>query len=300
MKYKTNKTRNLFHRGAQALKRYTGSDKHYACPICQQVFDESALDTKNDTKKLTLEHVPPASIGGKGIILTCKTCNSEAGAYIDAAMSNRDALAKFANFLIHGTASEAWKATLDIAGHRINVEVSEDEDNIIGMTIIDGSNDPKVINSLHAHMESLKHGFEFRITPRIRYNQRLAKIGDLKTAFLAAFAVFGYAYAFSTPLNPVRQQILNPKQQIIDGWSIKPDLAKNIAYLLLVPDPLPCLVVQFNNTAIILPTPNSTQNFYNDVAALYSEGGHIQLYGKPYQWPTKLEMESDFFIPPCS
>lgn len=171
MKYKANKTRNLFYRGAQARKRYTGSDKYYACPICEQEFDESALITKT----LTLEHVPPASIGGKGILLTCKKCNSEAGAQIDAAMSKRADLTEFANFMIQGTASESWKATLDIAGHRVNVEVSEDENNIIGMTIIDGSNDPKIIESLHAYMESLKHGFEFRITPRIHYNQRLAK-----------------------------------------------------------------------------------------------------------------------------
>lgn len=51
----------------------------YLCPISFKFFEKNSL-TKEE---LTLEHVPPESLGGKGIILTAKEINSRHGTAID-------------------------------------------------------------------------------------------------------------------------------------------------------------------------------------------------------------------------
>ena len=51
----------------------------YVCPQRLQAFPESALATG----WLTREDVPPKSVGGKKLVLTCRNCNSAAGHEMD-------------------------------------------------------------------------------------------------------------------------------------------------------------------------------------------------------------------------
>jgi HNH endonuclease len=76
----------LFRLGAAAVARLSpGRVDQYACPLCRTLWVEDAIDAG----MVTLEHVPPASMGGKGIVLTCERCNSPAGGTIDAAVRHR-------------------------------------------------------------------------------------------------------------------------------------------------------------------------------------------------------------------
>jgi hypothetical protein len=52
----------------------------YACPICLKEFTEEALADG----RLSAEHVPPESVGGRELLLTCKACNNTAGTKLDA------------------------------------------------------------------------------------------------------------------------------------------------------------------------------------------------------------------------
>ena len=80
------KKRELFERGVEAFEKITGKSYGlYVCPICAKGYDRHQLEAGT----LTLEHVPPKSLGGKGIVLTCKNCNSTAGHSVDAALANR-------------------------------------------------------------------------------------------------------------------------------------------------------------------------------------------------------------------
>jgi len=53
-----------------------------ACPICLTLFTEHALN-QDIENPLTIEHIPPYSLGGRGLILTCKKCNNGAGTKLD-------------------------------------------------------------------------------------------------------------------------------------------------------------------------------------------------------------------------
>jgi hypothetical protein len=75
----------LFATGASALSRISRYSNLYGCPICTRLLPAEALQSG----ELTLEHVPPRALGGRGIALTCKSCNTEAGSMVDAAVHGR-------------------------------------------------------------------------------------------------------------------------------------------------------------------------------------------------------------------
>ena len=52
----------------------------YPCPICLTPFTIEALADK----RLSAEHVPPKSVGGQELVLTCTSCNNLAGTKLDA------------------------------------------------------------------------------------------------------------------------------------------------------------------------------------------------------------------------
>jgi hypothetical protein len=71
----------------------------YVCPLCLRPFDHTALHTE-----LTIEHVPPESLGGKELVLTCRDCNSHAGHTIDAHARRQDVALGFLTGSARGTA----------------------------------------------------------------------------------------------------------------------------------------------------------------------------------------------------
>ena len=127
------------------------------------------------------------------------------------------------------------------------------------------------------------------------YNPRLALVGDLKAAFLAAFATFGYRYACDPRLKPVRQQILHPDQQIIDGWSwsITANQPDNARYLVVLIEPLSAVLVKLDMVDVLLPWLDSPLNFYVELATTYIPHGPLQGSGEYFAWPTTLEMMLD-------
>jgi hypothetical protein len=79
------KSRTLFDRGLAALMGLPYSAAHgYLCPICLRQY---AIED------VTEDHVPPKSLGGSVLCLTCGSCNSTAGHALDAAsLSFRNSL----------------------------------------------------------------------------------------------------------------------------------------------------------------------------------------------------------------
>ena len=88
------KAHRWFLAGAQVLAKLAPElpeGEWYACPLCQTFFTIDELDTKN----LTKEQVPPRSIGGREMVLTCRQCNNRAGATFDAHMERAEAFRRF-------------------------------------------------------------------------------------------------------------------------------------------------------------------------------------------------------------
>lgn len=274
----------LFSQGALAANSFFGCTDVYVCPICKERFDQSSLESGD----LTLEHVPPKAIGGKGIILTCKDCNNAAGSFLDSQISQRDKLDSFINILGKKTKGVAGHATFTLNNTPINVDVHHDG-NAISIFFLKDSNDPASITNAKAYLESLTgegnwKGSEFKLTPKITYHNRLMRVGELRCAFLACTAIFGYSFAFDPILEQVREQICNPhKESLPQWWFTKP--AKKLPAPILVSVLDGFVIINHNNLYTLLPWPSRQDDHFWKIAKLFEEKKSIKFSAKPYPWP---------------
>ncbi len=208
----------LFALGADALSRISPYRDLYACPSCKRLLPVTALDTG----ELTLEHVPPDSVGGKGIALTCKSCNSTAGHTVDAAIHGRKRLTDLAQGLSGRPAEFDGPVKLETGGITTNAKLSV-RGRSFTFSVDERQNHPSnfksQMSSLPQQPGSTSPGVELRVTARIPFDFDHARVGDLRSAFLATFALFGYRYAMHPRLEKVREQILRPDQRLIEGFS---------------------------------------------------------------------------------
>jgi hypothetical protein len=94
---------------------------------------------------LSLEDVPPRSVGGKPIALTCKGCNNAAGPVIDIAMKRRADLMRLDALIRNREDGEARRLTLNIGSERVNIKVVSKRHSPVKLEILGRWNDPSKI-----------------------------------------------------------------------------------------------------------------------------------------------------------
>lgn len=279
----------LFERGAEAARRVIGTAGIYFCPICQSEYDVASLASG----LLTLEHVPPASLGGRGIALTCKTCNNTAGHTVDAELHRRNELERFAELLLQGEGDGPLPAVIRIAGETANVQVVREEGGRTLIQLTPRNNNPDVMRRIGEHIGATRGAGQFNVTARARYSRRLVKVGELRSAFLAAFALFGYRYAFHPYLDSVRHQILHPNEKVIEYWNVglKQDAEQRAIALIREPR---AVLVQLGSRGVLLPPLDGPADFYEQLRPNYESGQRTDLTGQLFGWPETLLMHLDF------
>lgn len=277
----------LFDIGVRASSNYIVDEEiGYICPIC--------LEIKRDIQALSKEHVPPESVGGRVICLTCQQCNSTAGHSIDAAMQERIHMQEI---IMNGTKNK--HVQLKIGDSAVNSEIKRSEtkvDFIVNPQHNNPENRQKFMDNLAGFN---KEGGELQIWYRNKFNERHAMVGYLKSAYLAMFAKFGYAYILQECLNPVRKQIENPNEEIIlKWWLIRKDDIKN-PKIYIFNDPINCTVVAVKQHMIVLPALSEPFDQYERIRSI-TEGkekneciGEFQ-YTHSFPFPTRMEMLGDW------
>jgi hypothetical protein len=286
---------SMFERGSDAAARVLGTRDCYVCPLCTRTFTKQDLDSG----LLTLEHVPPRSLGGKAIALTCRTCNNAAGSSLDAEIYKRHEQRRFAQMIVGRDINYKGRAKLKVGEDDVHVEVSRTPDNQVTFNIIGSSNDPAAVLRVNDYLDGLSksgnaEGTQFRITSLVRYHHRRSQIGYLRAAYLVAFASLGYKYALSTALDGVRDQIHEPKSESLHGWMLEittPDLPE---FLFLVMESPNSLLVKFGTTGVFLPRPEDNENLYAKLRSEHSPNDLLNVSGAAVAWPTSLRLEWDF------
>ena len=179
----------------------------YICPLCLKAY---AIGNK----ELTLEHVPPESVGGKPILVTCKTCNSNRGADIDVFLTNELEIVHNLNHLD----TIPQKTKLAFNGVEINAQTTFNKTDGFKFMISPNNNSPIEFERFMTEAKNAKEGYEIKVAAKTTNHKRdydLANIALLKSAYLMAFHELGYMYVLNANTNIVREQILNPKKDVI-------------------------------------------------------------------------------------
>ena len=284
--------KEFFDRGVAAYQRVMGTDADvYFCPVCEEAFGRDALAEK----QLTLEHVPARALRGRPILLTCLDCQ-KLGSRQDAQVKNRTRLWDLNEALRGRDGEYTGKATLhfDELNVRADVEIRKGSAKFVPWT---KSNNPATFDAAMEYYsaQSKAGNLKFKVTPRIRLDVRLSKVGDLKTAYLAAFAKFGYRYAADLRLAAVRQQIRQPKAQILPPWWIRPNTdGEGFPTLVVLDSPTTALAVHLRTGIVVLPWLGTVPDPYPQLHAATDADGNVQMSGTIVPWPSGMEMLLDF------
>lgn len=116
-------------------------DKTYICPICLDQFQEKDI-ISSSANFLTEEDAPPAKLGGKRIVLTCKDCNSTAGHQIDNHLVNR---------IRENDENSFYKGTkqyrnIEFEGQNITAEITSNGDGTLRVFHKSKNNNPSLLD----------------------------------------------------------------------------------------------------------------------------------------------------------
>ena len=160
----------------------------YVCPLCMEIFYGSALN-QSVSNPLTLEDVPPKALGGKPVILTCKSCNNNSGRDLDSHLKAKIDLDLFM------CGEKEIPSTLGIKGNnhfKSLMSFNREERRFSFSYSHKNPYAKREIKSLASKWNGSK--FEFKIKGP---NQRRFQVALVRVAYLLAFEQFGYAYLLS-------------------------------------------------------------------------------------------------------
>lgn len=193
---------------SQELTRFKyGLRGLFRCPTC-------LFDYPTDSKEVTEEHIIPDSSGGKTTTFLCKACNSLFGHKQTRWLSDWIELNE-GNGLFH-VDPKKQRVQLKADGRTLNGSLTLAQDGALEFTT-----DPKRSNPVdfEAHWNGPKPA-KIKITAKLPVfsNEKLLRVGFLTAAYGLWFKNFGYSFVLQSSLDTVRQQILNPEQDLM-GWN---------------------------------------------------------------------------------
>jgi len=239
-------------------------------------------------------------MGGRGLLLTCRECNSGAGRKVDYQIKSQTELQSLGAILTGQSNGQETSANLVFNGESFPISVQKTEE-ATAIRLKEKSNDPKKVNRLKEYMAALSasnswDGKEFKINKTVKFDHRLLKVAFLKSGFLLITAMLGYRYAFDKRLSIVREQILNPENALLGTYFwIGPGKEQPFPKrrIILVSDPLPLFLVTYDMGAVILPSHSSPIDLYEIMRKNWEQEQAINFTGTVYKWPEKAVMVLD-------
>lgn len=282
----------LFSQGLEALEALgVNTEDEYVCPLCVHGFRRA------DIQALTLEHVPPRSLGGNPLVLTCRRCNQSAG--------GPDGVDTHARHLEHrldllrGTMPKHLPVDFEVNGQSVIACLRHTKES--GMEILGLSSPPGSRERLESELRQVTPG----ATPmklRLRglpFDFEKHKVSWLRASYLVGFAALGYAYVLRPALAAVRQKIRDPSGVSLAGFhSWDPSGRPGLNKLALGE----CsgvgegLLTVFGQHRVLLPLYAEANDFYALAGTLRSDG-EFEFRGRVLPWPSPPRMHWDFGTP---
>ena len=272
----------------------------YICPLCLHAYAIGNTE-------LTLEHVPPESVGGKPILITCKACNSNLGADIDVYLMNELEIVHNLNHLD----TIPQKTKLAFNGVEINAQTTFSKTDGFTFMISPDNNNPIEFKGFMTEAKNAKKGYEIKVVANITNRKRdydLANIALLKSAYLMAFHELGYMYVLNANTSIIRDQIQNPKKNVIGNAfiidiqnGVIENLPDGVYYAQL--NNIGCVIVIMelrlrqseikHRKVIVLPHPKDSHGqIYSELFQRIGKVVNVRIFGRVSLLPaTKVKLD---------
>lgn len=264
---------------------------YYACPCCLLLYPREAVAAGF----LTVEDVPPKSVGGRPMLLTCKRCNNTAGAEFDSHAATRLSADDFAR-------GRVTDRPLPMTSYADGVPlrgIARVTDSGIQLVGVPKQNDPKIqaahFEALDVYVESGNPRPNHSFTVHTRFDETRARISWIRAAYLAAFAALGWSYILRDVMDPYRNQLKQPGVKILPTHLLRdPHASPGQRRVLLVenPDEVRCVAVVMGEHTVFLPgvvRPMTCDELVEAFASRRVEGEQLNasLKGKEIPWPSR-------------
>jgi len=292
LKSNVHRRKAWFDRGARALKSVAAVDGEiYACPICFRGFSSDALGQG----LLTEDHVPPESLGGRPLVLSCRECNNRAGHAFESHMEKLDARLAFNRGQPRRPVRmklRAWESTLRV--------MARGDDKTLTIDLGERGNNPADRDAHLKHLDEASRfplrKFEFQMSFDDQLDMGAARKGWLRSAYLVAFAAFGYHYA----IHPQVRRLVESLQEsgfradnyvFLDGEASLP-----ANQILILKDPTWLeghISISFGRCAIMLPGRRTPDPTFEQGLARLRDNSETAIHGRIIKWPRGLELRLD-------
>jgi hypothetical protein len=258
------KKREWFDLGAESFARVRPGLYDYPiypCPICLTTFTIEALAQK----QLSTEHVPPESLGGRELLLTCRSCNNSSGTKLDAHARTKEDV----QLARAGTLDRPHRVRAMFGDLVVNAELhtSGGEYSLQAPTKI---NRPGTRDTLQ---NVARTGTQLTVEHE-RYAELGAIISWFRSGYFALFAVTGYELALDPAFEIVRKQILecDERKMITFTSEVPEDIPLTVRRILRVLEPEwhHGWAVEFGRYFVHFPALGDT-SFYDRMAAHVSD-----------------------------
>jgi hypothetical protein len=173
----------------------------YICPLCTRAYSIELIDHNFDNNHLTLEDLPPKSVGGNPKILTCKECNSKAGHSLDKAISESIKIEQFFKKI------PSTKVTGIVGfnkGRKFKTIIEVGKEGQLKFDIITPDNPllRKQLEHLRTHWDTSTMEFTVTFPQRAVYLASLIRVG-----LLLSFYYFGNRILFEGNYHRIREYV---------------------------------------------------------------------------------------------
>ena len=282
----------LFDDGVEALSRTIDGapPDYYLCPLCLRYLSRASVAAS----ALTMEHVPPESVGGTRMLLTCRDCNNASGVLYDSHMAPAEAYRTFGT--PESTGAIEATVTLNGVSNRGLLKFDGQTFEHVG---IEKRNDPRVLADFRALLPKLSDRTEVEVSflgPSVESFGRAA-VGWLRSAYLATFCLLGYHYILRPELGVVREAIATGRADLVPVVTRSEWVPLRIAIVASAPGWLAGSVVVIQDaTLTVLPSGRQDCDVLERLRALRTSNvGSIA--GFDYEvvlgWPKHPEYRAD-------
>lgn len=271
-------------RGAEELLPDDG-EPVYPCPLCTREY------TKDDlvADRLTPEHVPPESVGGRRLVLTCGPCNHGQGSSIDSHAPKREA---WIDSHMGGRVTPI-RGEHTIGGVTVRGEIWAGAGQY-GFAYVAKMNNPNEHEAyLRAFDDPANTKSNFRELPGFVWGQ--ADLSYVRAAYLASFAVCGWTHILRPAYRPLRRLFAGDPTTELPPAIVRysPEETSRTNQMFLVTETGPqqgVLIVTMGRSMVTLPGPRDPRGLdevADAFATLVPNGESRTFNGLLVDWPTE-------------